>query len=142
MIPRGKWLGYSPAGGAHRRSRKHLRGLQMEISQRRNANRIRFTFGEASLQYQQQDGSGSRSFSVDYVDISRDRQTLVERNDWLRNVGLLWLAIGAVMTAINWIGGNWGMPNFWIFIGAGCYAFYHFRSTPFTILPTPKATCW
>ena len=110
----------------------------MEIAQRRNANRIRYVFGEQSLQYQLQDGSGSRSFSVDYMDISRDRQTLVERNDWLRNVGLLWLALGAVMTAVNWIGGESGVPSFWLFIGAGCYAVYHFRSTPFTILPTSK----
>lgn len=110
----------------------------MEIAQRRNANRIRYVFGEQSLQYHQQDGSGSRSFSVDYMDISRDRQTLVERNDWLRNVGLLWLALGAVMTAVNWIGGESGVPSFWLFIGAGCYAVYHFRSTPFTILPTSK----
>lgn len=110
----------------------------MEIAQRRNANRIRYVFGEQNLQYQLQDGSGSRSFSVDYTDISRDRQTLVERNDWLRNVGLLWLALGVVMTAVEWIGGEVGVPSFWLFIGAGCYAVYRLRSTPFTILPTSK----
>lgn len=110
----------------------------MEIAQRRNANRIRYVFEETSLQYQLQDGSGSRSFSVDYTDISRDRQTLVERNDWLRNVGLLWLALGVVMTAIKWIGGEGGVPSLWLFIGAGCYTVYRLRSTPFTILPTSK----
>src|SRR5690606_1297887 len=105
---RGRFLlGYSPAGERPRAQRQDHRGQRMEIAQRRNANRIRHVFGEQSLQYYQQDGSGSRSFNVDYMDISR---TLVERNDWLRNVGLLWLAIGAVMTAFKWIGGESGVP--------------------------------
>ena len=55
----------------------------MEINQSRNSNRIRYVFGEDELQYSLEDTSGSRSFSVAYTDISRDRQTLVERNQWL-----------------------------------------------------------
>jgi hypothetical protein len=55
----------------------------MEIRQRRNSNRIRYVFGEDEVQYSLEDTSGSRSFSVAYTDISRDRQTLVERNQWL-----------------------------------------------------------
>ena len=52
----------------------------MEIQQKRNSNRARFEFGEEELRYHVQDSSGSRSFSVAYTDISRDRQTLQERN--------------------------------------------------------------
>lgn len=66
----------------------------MEIQQRRNSNRIAYVFGDDEVQYSLQDSSGSRSFSVPYLSISRDRQTLVERNQWFRNVGLLWLALG------------------------------------------------
>lgn len=63
----------------------------MEIKQSRNSNRTRFEFGEDELNYTLEDGSGSRSFSVQYTKITRDRQTLEERNQWLRNVGALWL---------------------------------------------------
>lgn len=66
----------------------------MEIKQHRNSNRIRYVFGEDDLQYQWEDGSGGRSFSLSYTDISRDRQTLVERNAWLRNVGPLCSRLG------------------------------------------------
>ena len=83
----------------------------MEIKQSRNSNRTRYEFAEDRLQYQLQDTSGSRSFSVAYTDISRDRQTLEERNQWLRNAGILWL-------------------------GAVCVLAWRFRTTRFTVVPT------
>ena len=106
-------------------------GRQVEIKQRRNSNRIGYAFGEDELQYSIEDGSGSRSFSVAYGDISRDRQTLEERNQWLGNVGLLWLALGAVLTAVNWFGDEPFVPSLWLWVGAGCYAVYRLRSTRF-----------
>jgi hypothetical protein len=109
----------------------------MEIKQSRNSNRIRYVFGEDELQYSLEDTSGSRSFSVAYTDISRDRQTLVERNQWLGNVGLLWLALGAVLTIVSFVGGK-GTFSFWLWIGGGCYAVYRLRTTRFTIVPSEK----
>ena len=110
----------------------------MEVRQKRNSNRITYVLGDEELQYSLQDSTGSRSFSVPYVDISRDRQSLVERNAWLRNAGLLWLALGAVITAAAWFGNGAFKPSIWLLLGAGCYAAYRLRSTPFTILPTDK----
>jgi len=97
----------------------------MEIAQRRNADRTRYVFGGNALQYHVHDSSGSPSFTVAYTDISRDRQTLVQRNEWLRNAALLWLVLGVVLTAMKWIGGQGGAPSLWLFIGAGCDAAYH-----------------
>lgn len=113
-------------------------GLQVEIKQSRNSNRIRYQFGEDELNYSLEDSSGSRSFSVQYTDISRDRQTLEERNQWLRNAGLLWIALGGVLTAMSYFGEGPFRASFWLWIGLGCYAAYWFRRTKFTILPTDK----
>jgi hypothetical protein len=110
----------------------------LEIKQSRHSNRIGFDFKDDELQYSLTDSSGSRSFSVPYTDISRDRQTLEERNQWLRNVGLLWMAIGAFTTLASWIGKQAFLPSYWLLIGAGCYAAYRFRTTKFTILPTDR----
>lgn len=110
----------------------------MEIKQSRHSNRIGFVFKDDELQYSLTDSSGSRSFSVPYTDISRDRQTLEERNQWLRNVGLLWMAIGAFTTVTAWVGKQAFVPSYWLLIGAGCYAVYRFRTTKFTILPTDR----
>ena len=112
--------------------------LHVEIRQKRNSNRIRYVFGEDELQYSLQDSTGTRSFSVPYTDISRDRQTLVERNAWLRNVGLLWLALGAIYTGLAWFNEGKLQPSIWLVLGAGCYAAYRLRATPFVILPSDK----
>lgn len=108
----------------------------MEIAQKKLSNRVRYVFGEDELEYHLQDSSGSRSFSVAYAAIGRDRQTLVERNQWLRNVGLLWIVLGVVMTGLS-LSGDQGLKiSFWLWIGLGCYAAYHVFSTRYTILPT------
>lgn len=110
----------------------------MEITQKKHANRIRFAFGEDGLEYGIEDGSGSRTFSVAYTDISRDRQSLVERNQWLGNVGLLWLVLGAGLTAYSFMGEGSPRISIWLWVGAACYAAYRYRTTRFTIVPTDK----
>ncbi|KAF1720938.1 hypothetical protein [Pseudoxanthomonas wuyuanensis] len=117
----------------------HTQGeVVVEIRQKRNSNRIDFKFGEEELEYRIEDSSGSRSFSVPYLGISRDRQTFEERNQWLGNVGLLWIALGVVLTAASYFGEGPFRLSFWVWVGIGCYAFYHFRRTRFTILPSEK----
>ena len=110
----------------------------MEIKQSRHSNRIQYVFGEDELQYSVRDSSGSRSFSVGYADISRDRQTLEERNEWLRNVGLLWLILGAAITMYQWFDEKQLVPSLWLVAGAACYAVYRLRTTRFTIVPSDK----
>lgn len=110
----------------------------MEIRQKKHSNRIRFAFGEDALEYGIEDNSGSRTFSVGYTEISRDRQTLVERNQWLGNVGLLWMILGAGLTAFSFMGDGGGRVSVWLWVGAACYAAYRYRSTRFTIVPTDK----
>ena len=110
----------------------------MEIRQQKNSNKIRFAFGEDALDYSLEDSSGSRSYSVPYTDISRDRQTLVERNQWLGNVGLLWLILGAGLTAFSFMGDAGPKVSIWLWFGAACYLAYRYRTTRFTIVPTDK----
>jgi hypothetical protein len=109
----------------------------VEILQSRHSNHIRYMFDTDEIHYFIEDSSGSRSFSVAYSDISRDRQVFVERNAWLRNIGLLWLALGAVITGMAAIKGQFA-PSLWLFLGAGCYGAYHFRTTRFTLVPSEK----
>lgn len=110
----------------------------MEISQKKYSSRTRYVFGEEKLDYTLEDGSGRRSFSVAYSEISGDRQVLEERNLWLRNVGLLWIVLGAVMTLMTLLGDKPFRISIWLWIGAGCYAAYSWRSTVYIILPTER----
>jgi len=110
----------------------------MEFSQKKHSNRVRYVFGDRELDYTIEDGSGSRSFSVAYSAISRDRQTLEERNQWLRNVGLLWTALGGVMTAVSLTRDSGLQVSFWLWVGLACYGAYRLRSTRYTIVPTER----
>jgi hypothetical protein len=109
----------------------------VEVLQSRHSNYIRYKFDTDEIHYFIEDSSGSRSMSVAYADIGRDRQVFVERNAWLRNIGLLWLALGAVLTGMAAIKGQFA-PSPWLFVGAGCYAAYLWRTTRFTIVPSEK----
>jgi len=108
----------------------------MEINQKKHSNRVRYVFGEDELDYRLEDSSGSRSFSVPYSAIGRDRQTLVERNQWLRNVGLLWIVLGVAFTGVSLAGGQGLKISIWLWVGLACYGAYHLFSTRYTIIPT------
>ena len=50
------------------------------------------------------------------------RQTLVERNQWLRNVGLLWILLGAVFTGISLTGDEGLKISVWLWVGLAAAA--------------------
>ncbi len=110
----------------------------MEISQKRDSSRTQYVFHDDRVEYAWKDSSGSRSFSVPYTEISRDRQTLTERNVWYRNVGFLWLLIGGIQLAASWSAQGGQKGWLWLLLGAGCYAVYRYRATSYVILPSDK----
>jgi hypothetical protein len=110
----------------------------LEISQKRFSANTRYAFHEDRVDYAWKDSSTSRSFSVSYTDITRDRQTLTERNTWFRNVGILWLVIGGIELAMSWSAATGQKGGLWLALGAACCAIYRFRVTGYTILPSDK----
>ena len=110
----------------------------MEIAQKRGSVSTRYTFFDDRVEYAWKDSSGSRSFSVPYVDISRDRQTLSERNVWFRNAGILWVIIGAVQLAATWQSAEGARGGFWLVLGVACVAWYYLRPVHYLILPSDK----
>jgi hypothetical protein len=110
----------------------------MEISQRRFSNRINYVFDEQRLHYSVQDSTGSRSFTLGYGQIHRDRQTLTERSQWLRNVGVLWMALGAVLTLVRLLDQHSFVPSFWLGVGLLCYVAYRCTVTSYLIIPSEK----
>lgn len=110
----------------------------MEISQKRFGATTRYVFHDDRVEYAWKDSSGSRSFSVPYVDISRDRQTLTERNVWLRNAGWFWTALGVLLLAISLNEDSGAKGGLWLVLGLGCLAMYYAYPTKYTILPSDK----
>lgn len=110
----------------------------MEISQKRGTASTRYVFHDDRLEYAFKDSSVSRSFSVPYTDISRDRQGLTERNVWFRNAGYFWLGLGLLLLAISWREGEFGHGALWAVLGAGCLAAYYGYPTRYRIIPSDK----
>ncbi|MEZ5484579.1 MAG: hypothetical protein R3F01_05405 [Lysobacteraceae bacterium] len=109
----------------------------MEVQQRHGATKLRYRFDTDSVEYRVEDSSGSRTFNVAYTELSRDRQELLERNEWFRNAGMLWMLIGVVFTALSF-GGERPAISLWFWIGLLCYLIFRLRTTRYTIIPSDK----
>src|SRR3546814_1266621 len=64
--------------------------------------------------------------------------SLVEGNQGLGNVGMLWLLLGAGLTIFSFTGDAGPKVSVWLWVGAACYAAYRYRITRSTIVPTDK----
>lgn len=105
----------------------------MELRQQDNSSDIRFAFGAEAPGERVAINAGSRAPSHDRTAIARDRQALL-----LRNVGLLWLTLGSVITAVGIIEGQGFRLSVGLWLGAACYAAYRLCNVHATIAPTDK----
>ncbi len=115
----------------------------MEFAQKRMATQTWFTFDERELKHRVRDNTGEVEFSVEYSAIPAQKRIVFNRNNWLRNVGLLWCALGVVMIGLDATAGAVTVGSgFWIFIGLGCLAFYRLTWSEFTVLDTSEGPVW
>ena len=113
----------------------------MEISQKRFSNRTKFEFGEEELKYTIRDKGSAADFKINYAEFPVSSNMREERNEWLRNVGIIWILLGCFFlgTAIlndESISGK----GFWIMVGAVCLIFYKFSGTTYSVYPTEKGS--
>lgn len=115
----------------------------MEFAQKRMATQTWFTFGERELKHRVRDNSGEVSFSVDYAAISPNRRIVFNRNNWLRNVGLIWCVLGVISIGLDAMSGSLAIGSgFWLVIGLGCLAFYRLTWSEFTVIDAREGSIW
>lgn len=103
----------------------------MEIAQSSFSNKTSFRFESDGFAYMQKDRSGIRNSYIKYGDVLlNQRFELEEKSEYLRNIGLLWFVLGAVLTIMN------GAISFWLYVGAVCLVVYHFVSTKYSVIPS------
>ncbi len=113
----------------------------MDFTQKQMAMKTWFTFEDRDLSYKARDNSGEVAFSVDYEAISANSRRVFNRNNWLRNVGLLWCVIGVIQIGLALASGNVGPgAAFWFVIGAGCLVFYRLTWSEYTAFETPHGS--
>lgn len=92
--------------------------VPMRMAQQRAGAKTFFDFGEESLRHGLDDGSASRTWTIEYADLSAEREHFVERSIWWRNIGLIRVGVGTVVVAMAW------------------FADQAFRPS------SPRSTCW
>ncbi|MEZ5894648.1 MAG: hypothetical protein R3C58_16075, partial [Parvularculaceae bacterium] len=109
---------------------------------KRMATHTWFTFEERELKHRVRDNSGEINFSVEYAQIPANRRIVFNRNNWLRNVGLIWVAIGVLNIMLRLTGVFSLGSGVWLLIGLGCLAFYRLTWSEYTVLDTREGPIW
>lgn len=115
----------------------------MEFAQKRMATQTWFSFDDRELQHRVRDNSGEVEFSVEYGAIPAQKRIVYSRNNWLRNVGVIWCVLGVIQIGLAFSAGEIGISAaFWLLIGAGCLAFYRLTWSEFTVLDSSEGPVW
>ena len=110
----------------------------MNISQKSFSNKTKFDFGGESLKFTVKDKSGSQSFSIDYGSIPGDHGEMEERNLWYRNVGGVWVLLGAFLVVSRYLETGEFRNSIWLVIGLICLMAYKVVKTLYTTIDTEK----
>ncbi len=76
---------------------------------------------------------------MNYVDFPKKSSVQIEENQWLRNVGYLWIVLGvfilghAIYTSPPLSG-----KGFWITMGAGCVIWAHFSKVKYSVFRSER----
>ncbi len=100
----------------------------MEVRQQNNSGNIGLAFGEEAPHDRVAIDAGHRSHSSGRIAIDRTTPGRIRKALVLRNVGLLWVALGTVMTALSVTSGQGLKLSVWLWLGAACYAAYRFHN--------------
>ncbi len=102
-----------------------LRTMENEYFQRRRDIEISTRFGDGELIHTYKTKNSEQAVTVPYGEITKNVRTYTEENEWLRNVGILWLALGFFTEILPMFVQKHELSlPFWSLAGAACYLVY------------------
>lgn len=111
----------------------------MEFIQKKRGVKQTFTLRDDHFNFAYEDKSGSGDIDLNYVDFPLKSSVSIEQNEWLRNVGLLWIALGVAQ--IGWAIFNdlsLSGKGFWLMVGMACVLWAHFSKTRYSVFRTER----
>jgi len=106
----------------------------MEIIQKKRSNKHTFTFEDNHFNFAYEDKSGSGDADMNYADFPQKSSVKIEQNEWLRNVGYLWCALGVFQLGFAiYSEASISGKGFWILLGLACIAWAHFSKVKYSI---------
>jgi len=109
----------------------------MEFIQKKGSVTHTFTLHDDHYNFAYVDRAGSGDMDLRYADFPQKPIIQIEQNEWLRNVGYLWVALGTLqfgyaVYASAPLSGRW----FWIAVGIACVAWAHFSKITYSVFKT------
>ncbi|WP_434361242.1 hypothetical protein NF212_22860 [Parasalinivibrio latis] len=106
----------------------------MELIQKKKSTKLTFTFHDDYFNFAYKEKSGSGDLDFNYADFPQKSSVQIEQNDWLRNVGFLWMALGIFQIAYALYAGDpLSGKGFWLFVGVVCVAWAHFSKIKYSV---------
>ncbi|MEZ8223378.1 hypothetical protein AB6C43_04975 [Vibrio splendidus] len=111
----------------------------MEIVQKKRSNKHTFTFKDDHFNFAYEDKSGSGDTDMSYADFPQKSSIQIEQNEWLRNVGYLWCALGvfqlgyALYSDVSLSG-----KGFWIMVGLVCVVWAHLSKVKYSVFSSER----
>ncbi|MFC1684311.1 hypothetical protein ACFL0R_02415 [Pseudomonadota bacterium] len=111
----------------------------MEIIQKKKSNKHTFTFHDGYFNFAYEDKTGSGDTDINYADFPQKSSIQIEQNQWLMNVGYIWIALGifqlghAIYTEISLSG-----KAFWLTIGVICVVLAFFSKVKYSVFKTEQ----
>ena len=106
----------------------------MEIIQKKKSIKHTFNFKDDYFNFAYADKSGSGDTDINYVDFPLKSSIQIEQNEWLRNVGYLWCALGvfqlgyAIFSNVPVAG-----KGFWLMVGLVCVLWAYFSKVKYSV---------
>lgn len=117
-----------------------IKGQKMEVIQKKGKNKHTFRLGQEQFEYAYEDGSAKGDVEVYYGDLPLKRSEQTEQNDWLRNVGVLWILLGLFQSGYgSFTRGAFYFDPMWIFIGAACLTWALMTKVTYTVFKAEGA---
>lgn len=113
----------------------------MKFLQKKNSNKHTFTFQNDHFNFAYEDKSGSGDTDFSYADFPKKSSIQIEQNEWLRNVGLLWIALGVFQLGYAvYSGASLSGKGFWMILGAACVTWAYFSKVKYTVFQAERGS--
>lgn len=100
--------------------------MDEKFSQRKANIQTEFEFSEESLFYTYTTRTSHERVEIPYTSITGNVRIFSQENEWLRNVGYIWGALGIVLEIIPMIQSQTYHLPFWTLVGVTCLGFYFY----------------
>ncbi len=107
----------------------------MKITQKKLSNVHTFEFNDKFVNFSYKDKTGAGDVDVAYANLSKKTSIKIDDNTWWRNIGLIWIGLGALDVIMGIAGGNsLSGRGFWLAAGLVCLLVYRITRVQYTLI--------